>query len=135
SNEDPGKLERIDSEVWQPFYASFEVNGKNIFEQYLFPYGLVLHPNLRKSNVFIFLRDRWNSIERPEEIVRQLNSLKAPFIDTICGSNSSGFSRELSQRFTRMSSLGAPSSVLPFTMRLGRAVINHEIDAGAASKA
>jgi hypothetical protein len=132
SDEAPEKIERIDEEVWQPFYASFEVDGVSHFEKYLFPFGLVADPNLRKSDVFINLRNQWNKVEDPVEIIAALNHLKAPFLDTTFGTNVSGFSKELSKRYARLASLGAPSSVLPFTMRLGRAVMDHEVDETSA---
>ncbi len=108
SDESPEKIERIDEEVWQPFYASFEADGLNIFEKYLFPYGLVFDANLRKSDVFINLRKQWNAIEDPVEIIASLNLLKPQFLDTLFGNNESGFSSELAKRYRRLAMLGAP---------------------------
>lgn len=134
SDEAPEKIERIDEEVWQPFYSSFDVNGTNHFEKYLFPFGLVSDANLRKSDVFINLRNQWNKVADPIQIIASLDHLKAPFLDTLFGTNASGFEPELAKRYARLSALGAPSSVLPFTMRLGRTVMNGEIDEAPAAK-
>ena len=91
SDENPERIERIDEEVWQPFYASFEAHETNHFEKFLFPFGLVSDPNLRKSDVFINLRKNWNDIEDPAEIIASFDRYKAPYLDTIFGSNVSGF--------------------------------------------
>ena len=134
SDETPEKIERIDEEVWQPFYASFEFHGLNSFEKFLFPYGLVTDPNLRKSDVFINLRNRWNDIENPNEIIASLDKLKAPYLDTLAGNNVCRFSPNLSTRFTRFAALGAPSSVLPFTMQLGRSVLDGHVSEATAAE-
>ncbi|MGN6094470.1 MAG: HNH endonuclease family protein, partial [Luteibacter jiangsuensis] len=134
SDETPERIERIDEEVWQPFYASFEVGGANQFEKYLFPFGLVVDQNLRKSDVFINLRNQWNQFADPAEIVDSLDRFKAPFLDTLFGSNLSGFSKDLAKRYARLSALGAPSSILPFTMRLGREVLDHNVEETAAAE-
>lgn len=124
SEEAPEKIERIDEEVWQPFYASFESSNGNNFEKFLFPFGLVADPNLRKSDVFLNLRKGWNSIENPVEIISSMDQLKAPYLDTITGSNECKFTAVLAARYKRLSAFGAPSSILPFTMQLGRAVMD-----------
>lgn len=133
SDEAPEKVERIDEEVWQPFYSSFEVSGVSHFEKFLFPFGLITDPNLRKSDVFINLRNQWNTIADPVEIVASLDRYKAPYMDTLFGSNRSGFPKDVSLRYARLAQLGAPSSILPFTMHLGRAVIDGEVGGEAAT--
>jgi hypothetical protein len=131
SDENPEKIERIDEEVWQPFYASFDIGGVNHFEKYLFPFGLVSDPNLRKSDVFINLRSQWNKVEDPVQIIASLDHFKAPYLDTLFGKNVSVFSPALARRYARLALLGAPSSILPFTMRLGRAVIDRDVSDAA----
>ena len=135
SDDLPEKIERIDEEVWQPFYSSFEHDGVNHFEKYLFPFGLVCDINIRKSDVFINLRNQWNEIEDPVKIIESLNYYKLPFLDALLGSNQSQFPPEVAKRFRRIASLGAPSSLLPFSMQLGRAVMNSDIDSLAACNA
>ncbi|MCB1154792.1 DUF262 domain-containing protein [bacterium] len=133
SDETPEKIERIDEEVWQPFYKSFEDHGQNSFERFLFPYGLVHDPNLRKSEVFIKLRSQWNDIENPATIIAALDRFKAPYLDTIFGTNESGFPAILAERFQGLATLGAPSSILPFTMQLGRAVLDEQVSPSNAA--
>lgn len=132
ADESPERIERIDEEVWQPFYASFEAHGPNTFEKFLFPFGLVSDPNLRKSDVFINLRTQWAKIEDPAEIIQSFDRYKAPYLDTLYGRNESKFGPALAERYARLASLGAPSSILPFTMNLGRAVVLGETPETAA---
>jgi hypothetical protein len=127
SEEAPDQMERIDEEAWQPFYASFETSKGNSFEKFLFPFGLVDDPNLRKSDVFLNLRKAWNSMESPLEIISSMDRLKAPYLDTLSGENSCNFGPELAERYRRLSSFGAPSSILPFTMQLGRTVLDGQL--------
>lgn len=134
SDELPEKVEYIAEEVWQPFYDSFERHGSNTFEKFLFPYALVNDQNLRKSEVFISLRAKWSKEDDPAEIISALDCYKAPYLDTLNGGNESGFSKLLAVRYTRLARLGAPSSVLPFTMRLGRAVLDDEVSEECAAE-
>jgi hypothetical protein len=133
SDESPEKIERIDEEVWQPFYASFESGGSNNLEKFLFPYGLVHDPNLRKSDVFINLRNQWNAIANPTQIIAALDRFKAPYLDTLSGGNECSFSPILARRYARLAAFGAPSSILPFTMQLGRAVMDGDVPEQAAA--
>ncbi|MBW9059177.1 DUF262 domain-containing protein [Agrobacterium pusense] len=134
SDESPEKIERIDEEVWQPFYASFEASGVNSFEKFLFPFGLVSDPNLKKSDVFINLRAQWNALADPSEIIATMERFKAPYLDSLLGRNACGFSTTLALPYMRLAALGAPSSILPFTMQLGRAVLDGIVSELAAAE-
>jgi hypothetical protein len=134
ADEHPEKIERIDEEVWQPFYASFEVSGVNHFESFLFPFGLVSDANLKKSEVFIKLRSQWNSIDDPSLIIESFERYKSAYLDTLFGRNLSGFGRPLADSFARLATMEAPSSILPFTMKLGRAVLDGEVTESAAKE-
>lgn len=127
SDEVPEKVERIDEELWQPFYASFEDGGVNQFEKFLFPFALVSDQNLRKSDVFVNLRSQWNEIEDLQDIIESMDKMKGPYLDTILGRNTCKFSPVLARRFSRLAALGAPSSILPFTMQLGRSVMDGKL--------
>jgi hypothetical protein len=134
SDEKPETLEHIDEEVWQPFYKSFELNEHNSFERFLFPYALVADPNLRKSDVFINLRKEWNELDNPTQIIASLDRLKAPYLDTVNGTNHCNFSPALAKVFARLSALKAPSSILPFTIQLGRAVMDEKVTEACAAE-
>jgi hypothetical protein len=70
--EHPATIEEIDQRSWQPFYKKFQTPDRSLFDSYFFPYGLIQDPNLRKSEVYAKLRDKWRDISNPEIIVRQL---------------------------------------------------------------
>jgi len=129
ANESPEEIERIDETNWQPFFQSFDVSGVNHFDKYFFPFGIISDPNLKKSGVFIHLREKWNKISDPVQIIEDLGIYREDlgiyrnaFIDTLTGSNENGFQKNLHTRFKRLSKMNAPGSILPFTMRLGREV-------------
>lgn len=134
SDETPERIERIDEEIWQPFYASFETHGANTFERFLFPFGLISDPNLRKSEVFINLRNQWSQMNDPADIIAAFDEYKAPYLDTLYGHNTADFTPVLATRFQRLSALGAPSSILPFTMKLGQAVKSQAVSEDAAAE-
>jgi hypothetical protein len=122
SDEDPAALASVDKSHWQPFYRKFHQTKKNLFDEYFFPYGLIQNPNLKKSDVYAALRDSWAQDRSPELVIKKLSLYQDPFIDIRTGSNLSRHDARLSLAFRRLYELGAPSSVLPFFMRLSVAV-------------
>lgn len=79
------------------------------------------------------MRSAWNAVESPVEIISSLSRYKEPYLDTLFGKNKCGFSNSLSSRFSQLAALGAPSSILPFTMQLGRAVLDGDVQENAAA--
>jgi hypothetical protein len=122
SSADYDEIEVIDRDSWQPFYRSFQEAGNRLFESYFFPFGLIQDANLRKSEVYAALRERWRQVEDPREIIRQLGHYQVAFIDIVTGRNSLGHSREISGLIRNLYLAGAPSSTYPFLMQLSKAV-------------
>jgi hypothetical protein len=114
-------IEHVDAEHWQPFYRKFDQNGRNLFDGYFFPYGLIKRPNLKKSEVYASLRKDWDGPKRPEEIIDQLAEYQDAFIDIHCGSNLCCHPKLLAAAFARLHATGLPSSTFPFLMQLSRA--------------
>jgi hypothetical protein len=81
----PDSIEAIDQRSWQPFYSKFKQNGKDLFDSYFFPYGLIQDPNLRKSEVYAKLREKWRSVGDPEIIVKELSTYQDAFLDLELG--------------------------------------------------
>lgn len=129
---DPDEVEIIDQESWQPFYGSFEHDGKNYFDSYFFPYGLVENPNLKKSEVYSWLQKKWAEIDDPKKIVADLSRYQAAFMDLMCGTNTSNHPAELAVEVSRFRRMNAPSSALPFLMQLSRAANDSVISVGTA---
>ncbi len=130
ANEHPEKIEAIDQRSWQPFYNKFKVGPEiNLFDSYFFPYGLIQDPNLRKSEVYAWLRDNWRDTKDPELIVKQLAAYQESFLDVACGGNLQNHPREVHKAFYQLYEAGAPSSTYPFTMQLSNALKNGAISA------
>ena len=116
------EIERVDQNLWQPFYKEFQVGDKNHFDNYFFPYALIRNPNIAKSGAFNFLKEQWKHTDNPEAIVNQLQEYQLPFVDLMTGGNRTGWSKAIHAAFKRLYDAGLPSSTLPFVMRLGAAV-------------
>ncbi|WP_417470958.1 DUF262 domain-containing protein [Maricaulis sp.] len=132
SNLSPDEIERIDQEVWQPFYKKFIINNKNLFDGYFFPYGLIKNSNVSKSEVFNELRESWSKADDPAKIIEGLSVYQNSFIDLVCGTNYEGHSKKVSRKFANLYELKAPGSAYPFFMRLSLAIREGEVDEAAA---
>jgi len=124
ANEHPDKIEAIDQRSWQPFYNKFKVGDSSLFDSYFFPYGLIQDPNLRKSEVYNKLREKWRTTADPEVIVGQLAEYQNAFLDVECGSNLQELTKEVNESFALLHGAGAPSSTFPFTMQLSNGLKN-----------
>lgn len=131
ANEQPAVIEAIDSEHWQPFYKHFDQNGKNLFESYFFPYGLVKQPNLQKSDVYGSLRKDWDD-KTPEQIIKELGEFQDAFIDLHTGTNLCGHSKPVAAALRRLYETSLPSSTYPFLMQVSAAVSRAKVTDAAA---
>lgn len=122
ADEHPDDIEVIDQDSWQPFYNKFKNGEHSYFDAYFFPYGLIQNPNLRKSEVYSYLRKTWQAVEDPKVIITELCAYQDAFLDAVRGTNSVGHTRDVSAAFLRLHKSGAPSSTLPFLMRLSNAI-------------
>jgi hypothetical protein len=114
----PDTLEEIDQRAWQPFYSKFKQGGQDLFDSYFFPYGLILNPNVRKSEVYAELREKWRAMEDPEIIVKELATSQDAFLDLVCGTNLQKHRKELDDAFRSLYRAGTSISTYPFLMKL-----------------
>ena len=128
ANAEEDTIERVDSEHWQPFYKKFDQNGRNLFDSYFFPYGLIQNPNLKKSEVYNALKISWDGIEEPELIIRELSTYQNSFIDLMCGTNLSNHSNAIHKAFLRLYATRLPSSTYPFLMQVSNFAAGSGID-------
>lgn len=133
SDKNPEEIELVDAEYWQPFYEKFNQNGKNLFDNYFFPFGLIKNPNLKKSEVYSFLRAEWAS-ESPKNVVLDLCRYQDAFIDIVSGTNASKLEKGFSESLQRLSSTGLPTSIYPYLMQLVFAVSEGLVDDKTATK-
>ena len=117
----PAEVEIIDQASWQPFYVKFANNEGSLFDDYFFPYGLILNPNLKKSEVYAHLRDGWRKKEDPSEIIKEIAVFQDAFLDLSRGSNLKQLSPTVSASVLRLSEI-IPSSTFPFLMQLLNAI-------------
>ena len=125
-------IERVDQNLWQPFYKEFQVGDKNHFDSYFFPYALIRNPNIAKSGAFNFLKEQWKDTKSPETIVSQLKEYQLPFVDLMTGGNRTGWPKKVHAALRRLHAAGLPSSTLPYVMQLGAAVTNGTATDGRA---
>lgn len=118
ADQSPDDIEVIDTAYWQPFYQSFDNSGKNYFDSFFFPYGLTQNPNLRKTEVYNYLNAKWQKQSDPTEIINELARYQPPFMDVMCGTNTTKLDASVSKLVLRLYKLGVPTSVLPFLMIL-----------------
>ena len=113
----PAEVEVIDQASWQPFYIKFANSEGSLFDDYFFPYGLILNPNLKKSEVYSHLRDGWRKKEDPSEIVKEIGVFQDAFLDLSRGSNLKQLPSAAAASVKRLSEI-IPSSTFPFLMQL-----------------
>ncbi len=124
ANEQPEDVEIIDQNHWQPFYKKFKSHGDGQFDNYFFPYGLIKNANLRKSEVYGYLRDSWkeNEINNPEEIINQLNEYQDAFLDLENGTNHLQQSKAVNAALYDLYLSNIPTSTYPFLMQVSNGI-------------
>ena len=117
------RIEDIDTHEWQPFYRLFRQNGQSWFDAYFFPYGLIKDPNLKKSEVYTSLRDKWREDgATPTQIISELRQYQDAFLDLVAGTNRCQLARAAAEVFHHLYEMDVPSSAYPFFMRLANAI-------------
>lgn len=127
ADEKPEVVEQIDEHNWQPFFNKFKQDGKNHFDAYFFPYGLIKNPNLKKSEVYNALQEEWRHIKEPQKIIESLSIYQNAFIDILCGTNYEKHTGPIATSLRYLWQSGVPGSTYPFLMQLSRAVKENEI--------
>lgn len=127
SSETPKVIDDIDEHKWQPFYKKFQQGSKNLFDSYFFPFGLIQNPNLKKSEVYNYLRDSWEKSEKPQDIIKRLAVYQNAFIDISCGSNIQNHEQAVAVQFGNLTALGLPSSTWPFLIPLSNSIRDKKV--------
>lgn len=121
ASEDPNTIESIDENYWQPFYQKFFIGGRNFFDEYFFPFGIIHDENTKKSEVYNHLRERWVKFDRPKDIIEDLRVYQDDFLQILTGNNYCGHPEQLKEKLQDLRRLGAPSATYPFLMKLSNA--------------
>ncbi len=123
---DPTEVESLDQQHWQPFYEKFKDGSKSYFDDYFFPFGLTKDPNLKKSDVYSYLRSTWRTIQDPAAIVKDLALYQDAFLDLIHASNRLELNKMLSGAVQRLAAI-SPTSTYPFLMSLLNSLRSGEV--------
>lgn len=136
SERDSIDIEALDQNEWHPFYEKFKQPNNNetldkVFEQYFFPYVLILDPQVKKSEAFNFLRNKWDSdCYTPETIIADLRKYQDIYLDLCCGTQLTQHCPNGIKRFlNNYARMNAPSATYPFIMQLVSAVQMGNLDA------
>ena len=129
SSMDDDEMSQFDSVYWHPFYERFNqtdnaIKGDKAFEQYFFPYVLILDHTVKSSEAFAFLRNRWADKGSPKEIIDDLKQYQDVYLDLYFGKRLTPVGPELQGRINRLSRMNTPTSVYPFVMKAVRATID-----------
>lgn len=122
ASQTPAMVEDIDQRSWQPFYRKFQVGEKSLFDAYFFPYGLIQDPNLKKSELFAKLRDKWRATTDPEVIINELAEYQDAFLDLATSANRQSLPAQVARAFEQLRRANIPASTYPFLMRLSNAI-------------
>lgn len=127
ASQQPAAIEDIDQRSWQPFYRKFQVGDRSLFDAFFFPFGLIQDPNLKKSEVFAKLREKWREIGDPEIIIKELALYQNAFLDLATGSNHQGLPANVARAFERLRGASTPISTYPFLIRVSNALRDGDV--------
>ncbi len=117
AGDDVTQAQHVFSTYWEPFIAHF--SAKNIdFSKFLFPYGLIHNPNVRKVELFTELRNAWKGYDSPQEIIADLDRHRPTFLALECDVRDENLPSGISLWLSRINGVGRPSSTYSFIMRL-----------------
>lgn len=102
---------------WTPFFERFG----DKFNDYFFPYAVVLKSNSSKTDMFRNLREAWGGLDSGQ-VIEHLDAYSGPFL-ALTGNNTelSKHPIKLRRSIENLHRAKNPSSALPFQMRL----LNH----------
>ena len=109
---------QLEETYWRPFYEGFNDGKKYHFDEYFFPYGLTVDPNLKKNDTYGRLQRDWAKIPDATQILELLKKHQKCFMDLRTGGNSQSLPVGLFKSFRKLHSMGAPASIYPFVMQL-----------------
>lgn len=115
SGDDLDAAKSLFSGRWEPFIARFG-GSNNDFNKFLFPYGLVRNPNIKRNDLFINIRSVWDGLGDPGKIIDDLEIYQEPYLALSEGGEIIGASKLVMERVDRLFRLNIPSSIYPFLM-------------------
>lgn len=121
SGNEPEAAYNVFSTRWEPFVGRFSDRNADL-DRFLFPYGLMVNPNVKKSDLFSALRKMWEGLSDPKLIIDDLEQYQPAYLSLAAGMPYEFDSIELSMRVNRIYRIGRPTSIFPFVIKLLRSV-------------
>lgn len=134
SSDDAESAKSLFESRWEPFVARFEDKNADL-DRFLFPYGLLGDPNIKKAELFPALRKRWGDADGPREIIDDLEKYQPAYLALTKNHPYPRGTNELSLRIRRIYGSGRPSSVYPFLLSMLRAFEEDRISESAVNLA
>lgn len=133
SSDDAESAKNLFDSRWEPFVARFEDKNADL-DRFLFPYGLVEDPNIKKAELFPALRKRWSQTSGPQEIIDDLERYQPAYLSLTRDKEYPFGSTDLKLRLNRIYRSGRPSSVYPFLLNTLKAYEEERLSDSAACK-
>jgi hypothetical protein len=118
SGDDPATALHLFDSRWEPFVGRFADKNSDL-DRFLFPYGLMHNPNVKKADLFTALRKRWEEFN-PEQIINDLEQYQPAYLALTSGAAYQSEHPAISLRVNRIYRSGRPSSIYPFLLKVLR---------------
>jgi uncharacterized protein DUF262/uncharacterized protein DUF1524 len=118
SGDDPQTALHLFSSRWEPFVGRFADKNTDL-DRFLFPYGLMYNPNVKKADLFAALRKQWEELN-PEQMIDDLEQYQPAYLALTSGADYQPSHPDLKLRVDRIYRSGRPSSIYPFLLKVLR---------------
>ena len=129
-------VEEIHSNFWLPFYEKF--NNDSFFDEFLFAFTLIHEAQYTKQRVFEYLRSKWKIYLIPHDIIEDMKEYQDIYLQLKMSKNGElpknllGLKKSTYNQVLNYVRAQTPTTILPFTMRLIKEVVEGNIDAKTA---
>lgn len=112
--ETPEAARDLYANEWQTFVKTLQPR----YEDFFFPYGLIVNRSTKKSELFTALRSRWKPESGAAAIIAHMQEYTAPYLAVSSGAALEGAPKEVVIRTARFGRFRVPAAVYPFLMQL-----------------
>lgn len=115
SSDDADSAKNLFDSRWEPFVARFEDKNADL-DRFLFPYGLIKDPNIKKAELFPALRKRWDDTTGPQDIINDLEKYQPAYLAITNDKFYPHGGSDLRLRLNRIYRSGRPSTIYPLLL-------------------
>jgi hypothetical protein len=121
-------VELVEEQNWRPFVSAFGNPDDGLFDNYFFPFGLIAHPDEKKSDIYQALRQGWAREDLSAiEVIDRLRRFQPDYLMFAIGAVPDGLTKSAAKALVRFHSMDAPGAALPFLMRLSHELRTDQI--------